>query len=43
VIYPAALDRDLQFTLAAVVLLVNLAVYGVLARHWLGQKRRRAA
>lgn len=32
VIYPEGLTRELQFVLAAVVLLVNLAIYGLLWR-----------
>lgn len=37
VIYPDGLTREVQFMLAAVVLLVNLALYGLL---WRRQRRR---
>lgn len=37
IIYPAGLTRDIQFALAAVVIVVNIAVYG-----WLLLRRRRS-
>jgi hypothetical protein len=42
-IYPAGLGRETQFLMATVVLLVNLAVYGLAVRHLLSRKRRLAA
>lgn len=38
VIYPDGLTREVQIVLAAVVLVVNLAVYGLLLHRW---RRRR--
>ena len=39
VIYPAGLTRDVQIVLALLVLLSNLAVYGLVARHWASRRR----
>jgi hypothetical protein len=40
-IYPAGLTANLQLVLGAIVVLVNLLVYGVLLLRW--QRRRRSA
>jgi hypothetical protein len=34
VIYPAELTRDIQFWLAAIVILINVAIYGALVYRW---------
>jgi hypothetical protein len=39
VLYPAGLTREVQWVLAAFVVLVNVAVYGVVIRRW--RKARR--
>ena len=39
-IYPAGLTRDLQFLLAAIVVVANLAIYGFI---WLRLRRARAS
>jgi hypothetical protein len=43
VIYPRALTREVQFSLALLVVIVNLLIYGLLARRWRGQRWRLAA
>jgi hypothetical protein len=42
-IYPANLGRETQLLLAALVFLVNLAVYGLAVRHLWSRSRRLAA
>ena len=37
IIYPAGLTREIQFVLAAVVVVINVAIYG-----WLFRRRRRS-
>jgi hypothetical protein len=39
-VYPTGLTREVQLVLALLVLLANLAVYGFVAHHWLGKRRR---
>ena len=39
VIYPSGLTREIQLALALLVVLVNLAVYGLVARRARGQSR----
>ncbi|WP_150107720.1 DUF2784 domain-containing protein [Methylobacter tundripaludum] len=34
VIYPAGLTRDIQFGLAGLVILINVAIYGQLVYRW---------
>lgn len=34
VIYPAGLTRDIQFWLAGIVIVANVAIYGVLVYRW---------
>jgi hypothetical protein len=40
IIYPSALTRGVQLGLAVLVLLTNLVVYALVARHWTAQRRR---
>jgi len=40
VIYPAGLTRDVQFALAALVLVVNAAIYTALWRTWRGRRAK---
>jgi hypothetical protein len=40
IIYPLGLSREIQFVLAAVVMVINLGVYGWLFQRW---RRSRAA
>ena len=42
-IYPTGLTREVQLVLALLLLLANLVVYGFVAYHWVGQRRRLAA
>jgi hypothetical protein len=42
-VYPTGLTREVQLLLALLVLLANLMVYGFVAHHWLGRRRRAAA
>lgn len=43
VLYPAALTRELQLALGALVLVVNAAPYAILASRWRAIRRRGAA
>jgi len=38
-IYPSELTRSVQLALALFVLIANLTVYALVARHWLRQRR----
>lgn len=40
IIYPAGLTREIQFALAGVVVVVNVAIYGWLFFRWRGGARR---
>lgn len=42
-IYPTGLTREIQLVLAVLVLLANLVVYGFVAHHWVGQRRKKLA